>query len=210
MQPSEHEDVRTGQAPTRVRREDGTQVGFRREFISRPTNGSSHATMFSPSHIRRLELRREDWSPYAFWDPDKLYTRNLVATDGKTFTLLLLCWNPGKVGLVSFSTYLTCFLPFPLLPSGAWIYMPWSFYDSRPSVLSSLLFSRFLSRNLPSTTILVTVAGSNARRARSRRPSTRWTEAGAWWRRRRSTSTRGSSRTSKVRRQGLEERGRED
>ncbi|EWM21781.1 cysteine dioxygenase [Nannochloropsis gaditana] len=46
--------------------------------------------------LGRLELRREDWSPYAFWDPDKLYTRNLVATDGKTFTLLLLCWNPGK------------------------------------------------------------------------------------------------------------------
>ena len=44
----------------------------------------------------RLELRREEWEPYAFWDSDKLYTRNLVATDNKTFTLLLLCWNPGK------------------------------------------------------------------------------------------------------------------
>jgi predicted metal-dependent enzyme (double-stranded beta helix superfamily) len=33
---------------------------------------------------------------YAFFDPLKPYTRNLVATDNKTFTLLLLCWTPGK------------------------------------------------------------------------------------------------------------------
>lgn len=33
---------------------------------------------------------------YAFWDPSKLYTRNLVATDGKNYTVLLLCWNPGR------------------------------------------------------------------------------------------------------------------
>ncbi|KAL7535306.1 hypothetical protein ACHAXR_008454 [Thalassiosira sp. AJA248-18] len=26
----------------------------------------------------------------------KNYTRNLIATDNETFTLLLLCWNPGK------------------------------------------------------------------------------------------------------------------
>ena len=56
-----------------------------------------------PSSLSRLELRREEWEPFAFWDPEKLYTRNLVATDGKTFTLLLLCWNPGKVCLLSFS-----------------------------------------------------------------------------------------------------------
>jgi hypothetical protein len=52
-----------------------------------------------------LKLRREEWGPFAFWDPEKLYTRNLVATDGKTFTLLLLCWNPGKVRLLPLSPF---------------------------------------------------------------------------------------------------------
>lgn len=41
-------------------------------------------------------LESADVAPYAFWDPDKLYTRNLMASDGKNFTILLLCWNPGK------------------------------------------------------------------------------------------------------------------
>ncbi len=56
-------------------------------FLPQHTNHTNHTS--------RLELRREEWAPFAFWDPEKLYTRNLVATDGKTFTLLLLCWNPG-------------------------------------------------------------------------------------------------------------------
>ena len=33
---------------------------------------------------------------YTFWDSDKPYTRNLVATDDKHYSLLLLCWNAGK------------------------------------------------------------------------------------------------------------------
>ena len=32
---------------------------------------------------------------YAHFDPALPYTRNLIATDDETFTLLLLCWNPG-------------------------------------------------------------------------------------------------------------------
>jgi hypothetical protein len=31
-----------------------------------------------------------------FWDTDKAYSRNLVATDGKHYSLLLLCWKPGR------------------------------------------------------------------------------------------------------------------
>jgi len=46
--------------------------------------------------FRRLDLREEDWKPYAFFEPSKLYTRNLVATDDETFTLILMCWNAGK------------------------------------------------------------------------------------------------------------------
>lgn len=30
------------------------------------------------------------------FDEHKCYTRNLIATDHETFTLLLLCWNGGK------------------------------------------------------------------------------------------------------------------
>lgn len=48
------------------------------------------------SLFHRLDLRKEDWEPYAFFEPSKLYTRNLVATDDETFTLLLMCWNAGK------------------------------------------------------------------------------------------------------------------
>ena len=48
------------------------------------------------SLFRRLDLRKEDWEPYAFFDPSKLYTRNLVATDDESYTLILMCWNAGK------------------------------------------------------------------------------------------------------------------
>ena len=45
----------------------------------------------------RLDLNcGEWWKHYAHSDPMKNYTRNLIATDDETFTLLLLCWNPGK------------------------------------------------------------------------------------------------------------------
>jgi len=46
--------------------------------------------------FRRLVLDKQEWEPYAHFDPQKNYTRNLVATDDKTFTLILMCWNPGK------------------------------------------------------------------------------------------------------------------
>lgn len=41
-------------------------------------------------------MSREEWGRYAFFDPSKPYTRNLVATDHQTYTLLLLCWNAGE------------------------------------------------------------------------------------------------------------------
>ena len=42
---------------------------------------------------RRLQLDRCDWERYAHFDPLKPYTRNLVSTDGTTYTLLVLCWT---------------------------------------------------------------------------------------------------------------------
>jgi len=46
--------------------------------------------------FRRLDLSLGEWRKYALFDPMKNYTRNLIATDNETFTLLLLCWNPSK------------------------------------------------------------------------------------------------------------------
>lgn len=45
---------------------------------------------------RRLVLERDEWDRFAIFDLSKNYTRNLIATDGEVFTLLLLCWNPGR------------------------------------------------------------------------------------------------------------------
>jgi cysteine dioxygenase len=45
---------------------------------------------------RNYDASNNEWRKFAFFDDDKLYTRNLVATDNETFTLLILCWNPHK------------------------------------------------------------------------------------------------------------------
>ncbi|CAK4690810.1 hypothetical protein LEN26_015256 [Aphanomyces euteiches] len=34
--------------------------------------------------------------PFIRFNPDKNYTRNLVATDDKSYSLIVLCWNKGK------------------------------------------------------------------------------------------------------------------
>jgi len=44
--------------------------------------------------MRNFDASLGEWKRYAFWDKNKLYTRNLIATDNETFTLMLLCWNP--------------------------------------------------------------------------------------------------------------------
>ena len=38
----------------------------------------------------------DTWDNYSFIDETKPYTRNLIATDHQTYSLLLLCWNPGQ------------------------------------------------------------------------------------------------------------------
>jgi len=45
---------------------------------------------------RRVRFEESDWAPYALFDSSRNYTRNLIATDHETFTLLLLCWNPNR------------------------------------------------------------------------------------------------------------------
>jgi len=46
--------------------------------------------------LRRLDLTTNETNKYTFWDAEKSYTRNLIHTDNKNYTLLLLCWNAGK------------------------------------------------------------------------------------------------------------------
>src|SRR5205823_2935085 len=49
-------------------------------------------------HIYELmcayDVSANEWKRYELWDETKKYTRNLIATDDATFTLMLLCWNP--------------------------------------------------------------------------------------------------------------------
>lgn len=46
--------------------------------------------------FRQTDLPSHTWQKYALFDKNKQYTRNLISTDNKTYTLLLLCWNPGQ------------------------------------------------------------------------------------------------------------------
>lgn len=46
--------------------------------------------------LESVELSNEELSKYTFFDFEKPYTRNLAATDEKHYTLLVLCWSPGK------------------------------------------------------------------------------------------------------------------
>jgi cysteine dioxygenase len=43
-----------------------------------------------------VDLMTSEINKYTFWDSNKPYTRNLVASDNKNYSLLLLCWTPGK------------------------------------------------------------------------------------------------------------------
>ena len=48
------------------------------------------------SLLQKLDLSTQETNKYTFWDLEKAYTRNLIHTDGKHYSLLLLCWNPGR------------------------------------------------------------------------------------------------------------------
>ena len=65
---------------------------------SSSSSSTSRGTDDDPVNVlfRRLDLSLGEWKKYALFDPMKNYTRNLIATDDETYTLLLLCWNPSK------------------------------------------------------------------------------------------------------------------
>lgn len=50
--------------------------------------------------MENLSIDDTEWEKYAFFDQDRLYTRNLLSTDNETYTLLLLCWTPGRESMI--------------------------------------------------------------------------------------------------------------
>mmetsp|Transcript_7766 Transcript_7766/g.30674 ORF Transcript_7766/g.30674 Transcript_7766/m.30674 type:complete len:290 (-) Transcript_7766:129-998(-) len=46
--------------------------------------------------MRDLDISDGCLDQYKHFESEKKYTRNLIATDGERFTLMLLCWNGGK------------------------------------------------------------------------------------------------------------------
>jgi len=46
--------------------------------------------------LNKYDGNLQDLQDYIYFDSNKSYTRNLVATDNKTYSLILLCWNKNK------------------------------------------------------------------------------------------------------------------
>ena len=46
--------------------------------------------------LNNVDFSGTEISKYTYFDSEKSYTRNLAASDGKHYTLLVLCWSPGK------------------------------------------------------------------------------------------------------------------
>lgn len=67
-------------------------------FKSAPGKGTDSLKLKLP--VQRLlesyDSSTEDYMRYCFFDKGRAYTRNLVSTDNKSYTLMLLCWNSGK------------------------------------------------------------------------------------------------------------------
>lgn len=51
-----------------------------------------------------------EWKKFQYWDEKKKYTRNLIATDDETFTLMLLCWNPTRCSPIHSHAGSECFM----------------------------------------------------------------------------------------------------
>lgn len=58
----------------------------------------------------RINLTTSELNQYKFWDSEKSYTRNLVYTDDKHYTILLLCWTPGRMSPIHDHPCDACFI----------------------------------------------------------------------------------------------------
>ena len=63
-------------------------------FVNISTSASLHSAIILM--LSKVNLSQNEINKFTFWDADKPYTRNLAFTDNKHYTILILCWNPGK------------------------------------------------------------------------------------------------------------------
>jgi hypothetical protein len=60
--------------------------------------------------LEKVDLTTSELNRYTFWDLEKAYTRNLISTDNVNYSLLLLCWNPGKESKIHYHPCDGCFI----------------------------------------------------------------------------------------------------
>ena len=60
--------------------------------------------------LQRYDAELGDFEPFAYVDPSLQYTRNLIATNNSTWTLLLLCWNPNSASPIHNHPNCECFV----------------------------------------------------------------------------------------------------
>ena len=65
---------------------------------------------FLISLLRAYESNSEHWMAYAYADPSKEYTRNLVCELPGIFNLMILVWTPGKASAVHDHTESHCLM----------------------------------------------------------------------------------------------------
>ena len=62
--------------------------------LSSSTSDSPPPLSLIHQYMSSYDASLGEWRRFAFVDASKRYTRNLIATDYATYTLMLLCWNP--------------------------------------------------------------------------------------------------------------------
>lgn len=60
--------------------------------------------------LSKVHLLQDEVNKYVLWKEDKTYTRNLIYSDFKNFTILLLCWNAGRSSKIHDHPCDSCFI----------------------------------------------------------------------------------------------------
>jgi cysteine dioxygenase len=76
-----------------------------------PRNLSDDAIQALREWFAEEHITAQDVKQWASWnDAEGAFTRNLIDTDGTTYTLLLLCWNRGGASVIHDHASSHCFL----------------------------------------------------------------------------------------------------
>lgn len=60
--------------------------------------------------LKCVDLSTSELNKYTYWDTQKPYTRNLMATDNENYNLILLCWTPHRESKIHNHPCDTCYL----------------------------------------------------------------------------------------------------